>query len=122
MMAIVLAVGIVVAIYTPSALAGTPGVLYAERCGGTFDGMALTPPLVEVVLTQQSISIRYLSSTLEIPYSAVRSTRIDRHVLLRGVWIAHDLATPPTEIILFSRHNDKLRAIIDEQARLVAAR
>lgn len=94
-----------------------PGALYSERCGGSFDGLALTPPLVALLLDEENIEIRFLGRTLVIPYAAVRSVWIGRSVLLRGVWIAHALTAVPSEIILFSRSNKRVCSIIEERVR-----
>ena len=93
------------------------GVLYVERCGGSFDGLALTAPLVQLLLSTENIEIRFVGRVITIPYSAVRSVRIERHIVFRGVWIAHDIAALPIEIILFSRRNEHVRNIIAVRSR-----
>lgn len=120
--AVFAAVAMLLVIYRAPVTGAGGGVLYAERCGGSFDGTALTPPLVELSLYADKIEVRYLSRRINIPFAAIRSVRLARHVLLRGIWIDHDLPTAPHEFILFCRNNERVRALIEQQMRSDTAR
>jgi hypothetical protein len=120
--AIFAAVAALFVIYRAPVTGAGGDVLYAERCGGSFDGTALTPPLVEVSLYADKIEVRYLSRRISIPFAAIRSVRLARHVLLRGIWIDHDVATAPREFILFCKNNERVRALIEQHMRPDTAR
>ena len=109
-------------IYRAPVTAADKDALYAERCGGTIDGTALTPPLVEFSLYADKIKVTYLNRSGTVPFSAIRSVRVARHVLLRGIWIDHDAETAPRELILFCRNNERVCAMIQQQMRAETAR
>lgn len=104
-------------IYRAPATAADSDVLYAERCGGTFDGTALTPPFVEFSLYADKIKVKYLNRSVVIPFAAIQSVRIAPHVLLRGIWIDHDAQSAPRELILFCRNNERVSAMIQQHLR-----
>ena len=83
------------------------------RCGGRFDGITLTYPIVKVQLEENSIFIAYMSVILILPYQSIE-VEIINTMFDNGIKIIHGIGNYPNEILLFTPYYKLLGKFIEE--------
>jgi hypothetical protein len=86
--------------------------IFQEQCGGRFDGLNLTIPLVRHALYKDFIAISYGKTQFILPYENITSAILRRHLFSKGITYSHNRTGIPISIIMWSRSPDTVLELL----------
>jgi len=91
--------------------------LFTENCGGRFDGMGFTIPFVRFTIYSEFIIISYIRKIV-LNFNEIHKIEFSKRLGTTGIHIYHKKLNTPKIIVIWSRHGDKIKDILNSKQGL----